>query len=173
MESIFGWFGDIMGWVMGFFPHLLIIRTTHKGVKFVRGSKTVVLEPGLRWYWPLTTEVEIMAVTRQTINLKSQRLTTKDGVQVSVSVVVIYKITDILKSLVETWDYVETIGDSAQAAVVKIITTNDYEKLISEISTRVESALTARMRSKLGLHVERAAFTDFCRTISITTVTGD
>ena len=85
METAFAWLGEIMNWFGKWFPRLLIVRSTHAGVRFRHGKKPEALMPGLRVYWPLVTEVDIIPTARQTHNLPTQALMTSDGKKVVVS----------------------------------------------------------------------------------------
>ena len=91
MESAFAWLNQLIETFYRFFPHILIVRATHGGVKWVRGKNIKPLSPGLHIYWPLTTEVEVLVTARQTLAIPDQVLATKDGKKVVVKTLVVYK----------------------------------------------------------------------------------
>jgi hypothetical protein len=74
MESAFAWLGQLFETFYKFIPHILIVRATHGGVKWVRGRNVKALPSGLHWYWPLTTEVEVIVTARQTLAIPDQVL---------------------------------------------------------------------------------------------------
>ena len=162
MTGLFEWFGSLMERLLSFIPRLGICRAGHAGVKFKRGSIVEKIEPGLYVYWPAVTEVETMPVARQTVNLVTQRLTTKDGVPVIFSLMVVYRIQDIVKAVVETWDFTDTIGDVALEAALHSVLTRTWEELKTNYD-QVQKELTRTVRSALypyGVKVEYAAITD-------------
>jgi Membrane protease subunits, stomatin/prohibitin homologs len=168
MDSAFAWIGQIIEWFGNFIPRLRIIRSTHAGVKYVRGARVIELKPGLHFYWPLTTEVEVIPVARQTHNLVTQTLTTKDNVSVIIGAVVIYEINSIVDALSNNWDVSDTISDVTQMAVVAVVNNWDYIDLRNQLSAKVENELSIETRKQLkpfGVKVLRCGISDFsqCR----------
>ena len=111
MNAAFAWISDFVNLFISFFPHLIIVKKIESGVKFVRGKHVKILKPGLRWYWPLVTEQEVVVVVRQVTNLAPQTLMTKDGKTVIASAVVVYRVSNIEAFLVENHDADEAIGE--------------------------------------------------------------
>lgn len=171
MDSAFAWIGQIMEWFGNFVPRLKLIRRTHGGVKFV-GSKVVELKSGWHFYWPLTTEVEVLPVVRQTHNLVTQTLTTKDDKSVIVGAVVIYEINDVIAAKGESWDIDDTVSDITQLAVLKVVNTWAYDDLKNQLYDKVENELSIETRRQLkpfGIKVIRCGISDFapCRVIRL------
>lgn len=149
---------------------------THRGVRFRRGKIVCVIEPGLYIYWPIVTEVESLPVKRQTVNLPTQTLKTKDNIAVAVNLVVVYEINDIERALVDTWDVEQTIGDIALAADVELVTGNPVEWLTANIAGDVQRELTRRCRSELhpyGVRVVKAFLSDFAEATVIRLLGND
>jgi len=170
MDSAFAWLGDIIQWFGRWIPHLAIIRSTHAGVKFRHGKKAVAMPPGLCFYWPLVTEIEIMPVARCTHNLPTQALMTKDGRKVVVSGVVVYKIKDIVAALARNWDVNDTINDITMCAITDVITKHDFKDIMEHITSEIQMKLTKETRHKLrayGVQVFRTALTDFSTALVI------
>ena len=168
MEAAFAWIGWIFEWLGKLIPRLLIVRSTHGGVKFVGGSKVKELKPGLHVYWPVVTEVEVIPVARQTHNLVTQVLMTKDGKSIVIGAVVIYEINSIVDALSNNWDVSDTISDVTQMAVVNIVNGWDFAELQKELGAKVENELSIETRRQLkpfGVKVIRCGVSDFslCR----------
>lgn len=164
MESAFAWIGWIMEWLGSFVPRIKIVRSTHAGVRFRRGKFASELKPGLHIYWPIVTEVEIIPVARQTHNLPSQSLVTRDGKKVVVGGVVVHAIKDIVAALSNNWDVSDTIDDITMCAITQVITSHDYQYLLTNLTGAVQMELTRVTRRKLsafGVKVYRTALTDF------------
>jgi regulator of protease activity HflC (stomatin/prohibitin superfamily) len=139
MESALGWIGDLVTWLVSWFPHLVVINKTHGGVKFVRGWKTKVLEPGMHWYWPITSDIIEIPVVRQSLELAGQTLTCEDGKTVFISVVLVYEIHDVHEALVDTWDFDETIADIAQKCTSVEVSGHPRELMLKYPEVLVES----------------------------------
>lgn len=174
METALGWLGQVFNAILSCFPHVLIVRATHGGVAWRRGKRIKALQPGLHIYWPLTTEIEVMATARQTGNIPSQVLTTADGKKAVVGVVVVYRINDVVKAFGETnWDVDSTVNDISQAAVVKSIAKYDYKEILGMIGAGTfDTVLTDETRKELGkfgVAIQQCKLTDFaeCRVLKI------
>lgn len=153
-----------MEWLGRLIPQIIIVRKTHAGVKFVRGHRVVELQPGLHWYWPIMTEIEKHPVARQTHNLCTQVMLTKDRQQVVVGGVVVYTITDIGAALSQNWDIDDTVSDITQTAIVDVVTSWTLDELITKLTTDVKKDLTQTTRDALkpyGIRVIKCALTDF------------
>lgn len=172
MDTAFSWIGQIMEWLGKWIPQIQLVRSTHGGVKFIRGWKIKEMKPGLHVYWPITTEVAILPTARQTHNLVTQVMMTKDRQQVVAGGVVVYTITNVVDALSENWDVSDTISDITMTAIVAVLTTWTLEELISKITTDLEKELTTATRDRLkqyGVKVHKCALTDFstCRVLKL------
>lgn len=157
--------GSLVEWILQFFPHLIIVKSTHRAVKFVKGKTLVLVEPGLCWYWPLVTELYLLAVARRTANLPVQRLATHDGRRVIASAYIVYRVIDPVKAVGQTWDFDDTIVDVATGAIASIVTQQDYAATLETLSTDTADTLRKACRSgllKYGVMVSQCRFTDFC-----------
>jgi len=164
MEA-FSWIGQFIEFLLGFFPRIILVRATHAGVKWKRGWKVRAIGPGIHFYWPLMTEVDIIVVARQTLNLPSQVLTTRDMQRVIVGTVIVYRIRDVVEAIGEkNWDVDTTIRDIAQAAIVDVIVKKEFNELYEKIANgSVTEELTKECRKQLykfGVSIERCSIID-------------
>lgn len=159
-----------MNALRAFFPRREIIRHTHMGVKWSLWRKPRAVDPGVRWYWPLITDIEVIPVARQPQATTIQSLTTMDGTEVAVAATVAYRINDVLAAIGEkNYDIDDTIGERIRVAVASIVMGKNYEDLLG---TTVEKELTARCRKQLrpyGVTISSASLTDFttCRPLNL------
>ena len=164
MEAAFAWIGAIADWIGRFVPRFIIVRSTHAGVKFRHGRTPIALRPGLRFYWPLVTEAEVIPVTRQTHTLPTQALLTSDGRRVVVSGIVVYRIKDIVATLARNWDISDTLNDLTMVAITHVVTTHTLDYLLAHLNDEVQEKLTKVTRKKLhayGVSVYWTALTEF------------
>jgi len=165
MGQAFAWIGQLVEWVAGFIPHYIHVKATHMCVMFIR-SKTVVKNPGIHWYLPFWSDPVLYPVKRQTLNLPPQVLTTKDVKEILTSVVVTYEIDDIHKALVDTFDFEDTIRETSQGAVKKVISVKKFDEILKN-QHEIDVELCRRIRSVIrpfGVRVVEAVITDFCKT---------
>lgn len=177
MESLFGLLGEMFEAVLSVIPRLVIVRATHKAVKWRNGKTPVAVNPGLTMYWPLVTEIDQQVVARQVIDLPTQHLCTSDDVSVAVCGFVVYTIKDIVLAIGEkNFDVDDTVSDLARAALVEEITSLSYEDLREGLSGGRDSdlyeSLTQNLHEQLqefGVSVERAGLIEFakCRVIRL------
>lgn len=179
METAFAWLGQIFETLLLLVPRIVIVRATHGGVKWRWGSKVIALPPGLHFWWPLTTEIEILPTARQPNNVPTQVLTTMDKKKVVVGIVVVYRINDVILAFGEkNWDVDSTVNDNAQAAVVSVIAGHTFDDLLSHIGAgTMNGLLTDATRRELrifGVAVQASKLTDFaeCRVLKVMLDTG-
>ena len=117
-------------------PRLTVVTTIEAGVKFVRGSQVKAFGPGLVWHWPLTTEMQVIEVARQPLDVPTKTLTTKDGRQVIASGLVMYRITDVEAYLTRNADTDEAVVESGAAAIYEIVTSKTWRRSRRTRTTR-------------------------------------
>ena len=175
MESAFAWVSQLMEWLASFVPRIRIVRSTHAGVRFKHGKTAVAMKPGVHIFWPIVTEVEIIPVARQTHNLPSQSLLTKDGQQVVIGGVVVYAIKDIVATLSRNWDVNDTINDISMVAITEIITAHDLQYLRDHLNGDIQHQLTqvtGKQLKRYGVRVYKTALTDFSTAFVIKNIGG-
>lgn len=131
-------------------------------LRFGRYSRT--LSPGLHWVAPLYIEQVLTAsVVPDTRDLRSQQLTTLDGVSVTLGVVLLFSVTDVKRFLLDVEDADTVILNATKGAIAGLVSSNTYDDLVSfdvaqEIANDVrDSAL------RFGINIEEVGISDFCR----------
>lgn len=170
MGAAFDWLGDLIRIVITIlWPFWrIIIEKTHGGVKFQFGKKVKPLGPGVHWYWPLWTKVLTIPTVRQTSSLPQQALLTKDNKEVIVGGMIRYRVVDIIKALVETYDPDTAVVEESLAIFCEYITSrtiddiNDREIVNEELTVLVNERL-----SEYGMECLKAQITDFCTCITL------
>ena len=109
MDGALGWISAVAEWFGQFVPRWVVVPTTHGAVKFVRGSRVVLLGPGLHFYWPLVTIFVLHPVAEQTTDLAAQTITTGDGRPALVRAVIAYEIENLETLIARNFDPDDTI----------------------------------------------------------------
>lgn len=169
MATALGWVGELAQFLGSLIPRLLVVKVDSRCLKYVRGSRLVLLDPGLHVYWPLVTELEWCHVVRQVVVHRSHVLETSDGVQVVAAGVTAYRVSDPVRFLAENEDPYSVIDDVAAAAIRQVVVGTPYH-ILGQALPSTDVALTRAARSLLrpfGVQVEYTRLTDLARTRSI------
>jgi len=173
----FNFINDIAQWFADLLPQWELLEPTMGGVKFKPGAKIEKLKPGhIYWYWPVTTKVETIPIKRRTLTF-GQRLTTRDGVSVQCNTVIVFTVTDVIKAIVETTDFDDTIVEIAQKVTVKPIMSRKFDKIIEDMasSNEMRNEVTSSSRTNLrdyGVTVLDGYVCDFTKT-RVISIDGD
>lgn len=173
MDSALGWIGQFIEWIASFIPHYIHVKATHEGVMFTR-AKTIVLKPGIHWYLPFWSEPMLYPIKRQTLNLPPQVFTTTDDKEILASVVVTYEIENIHMALVDTYDFEDTIRETSQGAVKRVLCSKDFGEIKLNFHN-IDIELTRRIRAAIrvfGVRVLGAVITDLGK-VRIFRMVGD
>ena len=163
MTNPFSWIGEIANALGAFVPTWVHLECTDVGVAIKRGDRVRALSPGITWYWPFWTSVYQRPANRQTVNLVTQTLMTRQQKVVAAGCMVRYLIDDAILALVKTNDVDQAIADETVAVMREFVTSRTLDE-IQEDPNKVNTALTFKCRAQLkgyGVYVERAQLTDF------------
>lgn len=178
MEAALAWIGEIFRWLGAFIPRWVVVDTTHGGVKFVRGSNPVAFGPGIQWYWPVTTNMHVYPTARQTANLKTQTILTRDSRTVAVGGMIVYEISDVEKIIAHTFDPDETVKDITMSAIHDVVCMVTMDELLegqrSGVLDRKLKAEAKRELDRYGVKVIKLTLTDLapCRVVKLITSTS-
>lgn len=168
MEAAFAWLGQIFEALLQFVPRRIIVRATERGVKWSLGPEPKEMCPGIRIYWPLISDIEIIIVARQSFNTPHQPLQTRDGVEVVAGGVVVYSIRDVILAIGKSnWSPEDTAQDIVQAVLADVVTSHDHEYILANLNGNIEAEITGKCRKRLrkyGVGVERAGLCAFSST---------
>jgi regulator of protease activity HflC (stomatin/prohibitin superfamily) len=140
MSSLFQWFESIINWFGLFIPRRVIVRKTDRLIKFKWNGDVTEEMPGVRFYWPITTEVEEITVVRQPLNIKPFSLVTKDNIPVVVDATIVYKIIDPVQFISENWDSHTAISEAVSASLRNLLSKKTFKEI--QESEDIEDELT-------------------------------
>jgi regulator of protease activity HflC (stomatin/prohibitin superfamily) len=171
MDSALAWIGQVANWFGQFFPRWIILNTTQGAVKFVRGSRPVILGPGIHWYWPAVTEVKEWIIAMQPVDLPTQTIVTSDGKTVAVGGAVIFRIRDIGPLLTDVWDPDKTIRVMASTVIRDVCSEATWDELRASngaLQRELKRAMGRRLR-RFGVVVITATINEFgpCRVLKV------
>jgi len=166
LETLFHLVYEIVHWCVGWcVPEMFHVEATDEAVK-ISGSKVKVLGPGRHWYHTMLSVIYHANVRRQTLALDDQLLTTQDHKRVRVGGMLVYKVTDIEKWLIDNEDSAEAIAEMAAHALREVIITSTFAEM-QEARSQKRDALTREAQANLGafgVRVEYLRLTTFAET---------
>lgn len=165
LNALLGWMGEIVEWIISFIPRYEIIRINQRGVKFVFGNDAIELDPGLHWYWPWCTEIHVLTVVRDPIEIEPLTLVTKDKVLITIGLIVTIHITDVITYYVDNVNPDKGIKEVAAGTLRDIVIDSNWEDLCktADDGKMLEKRLSGKMGKaleKFGVEVESTRPTD-------------
>lgn len=166
------WLGYLIEWIGKLFPRIQIVKRTHGGVRFVGGKTVKEVKPGVRVYWPIVTDMVLVPTVAQTQNLVSQSIMTKDRHQVVASIMIVFRVRDVIRALTKAEGLNESVDNLCLGSVLEVVSQHTLQELQDGIAGDIEIKLTRTCRKRLrtfGVSVTRAVFTDFttCKTLNL------
>lgn len=145
MTSGLAWLNELMLWIGRWFPRLVLVKATHHAVKFSGPSMTLI-KPGLCWYWPITSSLQLVSMRSRSIETAAQLL----GREV-IAVVVGFTIVDPLAVMSEFAEVFSQLDDRTKSAVARAYTA---EKSSAAIAEEVKGELSGRF-SPHGVTIQK------------------
>ena len=161
--------GQLFQFIASWVPRLIHVDVRHRGVRFVRGLEPVLVEPGLRVYWPLTTELTVWPVISHTLQLDSQSLRTSDGESVELRLRLVYSTDDPVLLLNTLYEPDDSIPDLALGAAAEVVCSHTLEEMFADIQSTNRELLQATRRplGRVGVRVRKAQVASLVRVSAI------
>lgn len=146
------------------FVRLYVVESYEKGILFVDGKFTSVLATGVYTFWKnsISTSVLKVDIRQLSLEISGQEILTRDKAALRVNFNVQYKVTDIVKALVETKDYEKQLYVLVQLALREYMGTLTLDELLERkeaISAFVMTALKDKA-SNIGVELKEAGVRD-------------
>jgi regulator of protease activity HflC (stomatin/prohibitin superfamily) len=134
---MFDFLNKLFDYIMQLIPWFSLVSPDEGGVRiwFIPfcGTYSQKLKPGWYLLWPLIHETRIINVVTQPISLPEQSLDTVDGVTITISGAVQYKIKDALKALLNVQDYDKSLQIIAMKAIKSYVFNKTYKELRDDV----------------------------------------
>lgn len=146
------------------FVRVYAVEAYEKGILFIDGKFTRILDTGVYYFWKNPIGVTVMKTDLRQLQLEvsGQEILTKDKAALRVSFYTQYKVTDIVKALTETKEYEKQLYILMQLALREYIGTLTLDELLEKkeaIATYVLSTLKEKTGS-LGVEVKDCGVRD-------------
>ncbi|MBN2327277.1 MAG: slipin family protein [Candidatus Omnitrophica bacterium] len=126
-----------------------------RGLKYVKGKFTNVLEPGQYWYAPFFVLIRKIDVRPHFITIPGQEVLTSDGVNVKISLAAKYEIQNPAIAVNKVQNYLEALYLELQLALREIAGSMEVDSIIekrSKISEQLMEKIEAKVQD-IGLTV--------------------
>ena len=141
-----------------------IVNQWEKGVHLRFGKFIRVVSPGLKWKLPFFDSILTTAVITQSVNLRSQTVTSLDEKSVVLSSIVRYYIFDVEKFLLGVMHANDVLVDTTQGVIRDIVEETTWENLVG-LTELVTPAVNNQVE-KWGIKVELVSFPDLGQIIT-------
>jgi len=146
------------------YVRMYAVEAYEKGVLWVDGKFSAVLNPGVYAYWKNATVLSVVKAEQrqQQIEISGQEILTKDKAMLRLNVNVLYRMVDIVKAVVDNKDYEKQFYLLVQMALREVVGTLTLDELLDRkdaIATHVLEATRVKA-AELGLEVRSCGVRD-------------
>jgi regulator of protease activity HflC (stomatin/prohibitin superfamily) len=139
-----------------------LIYEYERGVRFTLGKYTGIIEPGLRFVWPIIQSYQRVDIRVKTVDVPDQEAMTKDNISVTINAVIYYKVRNAEKAIIQVEDFYFAISQLAQTTMRNIVGEVDLDDLLSQrekISNKIED-IVDKATDPWGIEVVSVEFKD-------------
>lgn len=134
-----------------------IIRQNNVGLYLLLGKYKKTFDPGLHVRTPLISEVKIVSLAQQPLELDSQTVISKDNAEVHVGVSLTFHVTDAYKYAFENTNSLRSMEQQVRSDVRDIIGKMELNDVLNSAET-INAQLSARIATitdVYGINVDR------------------
>ena len=144
-----------------------VVAVYERAVVLRLGKFSRELQPGFHWVWPFAIEEVLKVnVVPESNDLPAQALTTADGRNIVASAVVVYRVRDVRKLLLETEDAETVLADASRGTIRQHLCRLTWDE-IRQPGSKIDDDLTRAVRSnafRWGIEVLSVMLSDLSRT---------
>jgi membrane protease subunit HflK len=152
---------------------VVVVTDFESGVILRFGRYQRVITPGLHWKIPLAENAIITSTVITTMALRPQTLTTKDDLNIVLSAIVKYNISDVRTYLLDIWDSADVINDLTLGAIRKIVASVDYMDLRGHLIEEEVLNTIKNEASRYGVDIHKVTFSDLGKVRSLRLITNE
>ena len=148
----------------GSFVRKYVVEEYEKGILFRNSRMVKELEPGVYYFWNNEDDIAIETVDtrRCSLEINGQSILTKDKVELRITFMVAYKVTDCVKRIMEIQDFERQLYIAAQLALRELAAKYRVDELL-EVRERLSAETAALLGEKakcLYAEIEEAGIRD-------------
>lgn len=147
----------IVTFIHDFLP-FKIVNQWEEGVHLRNGKFIRVVKPGLNFKVSFFDNIITTPVITQTVNLRSQTVTSKDEKSIVLSSIVRYHVHDVEKFLLGVMHANDVLVDTTQGIIRDIVEDTDWNDLV-DLTNKVLPIVNEQV-NKWGITIELVSFPD-------------
>ena len=140
------------------------IESFEKGILFVDGEMKQTLDAGTYMYWKNAIDISVLKTDMRLINMEipGQEILTKDKAQLRLNFTLQYKVTDIIKALVENKEFEKQLYVIMQLAIREYVGKLTFDELMETKENLSEFVLNdvIAKATELGVEVKSCGLKD-------------
>ncbi len=153
----------LLDWLREVWREILPVAVLHPyegGVQLRLGKAWRVLEGG-HWYWkiPFADEILNEAIVPRTERLTGLATTTNDGKAIGFDAVITYRISDVLKALLDVHDLKDAIADSCAGIIGTELSNRTWGEVIHGDTVDALTAACRKRGWKWGVEIQLVQLT--------------
>jgi len=161
---VMGTFDRIMDWIeytIAYFQFLFVIDQYDMAVVLRFGKYNRTVGPGLHLIYPFGIEEEMYdTVVRTTSYLETQTVTTSDGKAVNITAILVYKIGNIKRWLLEVDDAEDALHDMTYGIISELAETKTWAEVMKPAFMDEVTELVQEEAITWGARVEAVKLSD-------------
>ncbi len=108
------------------------INQYERGILFVMGKYSKVLNPGWHIIWPIFQSCKKIDIRTRAVDVPEQVAITSDNVSIKINAVIYYKVFDAGKALCEVENFHYAVGQLAQTTMRNVVGTVTLDQLLTD-----------------------------------------
>ncbi len=138
------------------------INEYERGVLFVRGKFSKIIEPGWKVVWPIFCSLKKVDVRIKSVDVPEQDAITKDNISIRINAVLYYKIFDAAKSVIAVQNSTNSVGQLAQTTMRNVVGSVSLDELLQQRERLSEEicAIVDKETDPWGVKVENVELKD-------------
>ena len=159
---------DLIVKFIGLFQIYTFVAQYAEGVVLRCGKYHRTVKPGWRWQWPLNIEsVLVDNVVPSTKKLGVQSLHTSDDHHINIQGVLLWKITDIRKVILDVEDADDALTDAATGYISEMVADHTWDEIRApQFARNLKSKIQEQAR-EWGIRVMKVYIADCSKTRAI------
>jgi regulator of protease activity HflC (stomatin/prohibitin superfamily) len=160
-EIVFGFISLIVFGLIILFG-IKVVNEYERGVRFTLGKFSGIMQPGLRFVFPIIQSWERIDIRTKVIDVPKQDCITKDNVSVNVNAVIYFNVADAAKSVLEVEDFAYATSQLAQTTMRDVVGATSLDNVLSqreEISKEIQQ-LVDKATDPWGIKVDSVVLKD-------------
>lgn len=136
------------------------VEAFEQGILFVNGNMERTLGPGKYHFWQNSNTITLLKtdMRQTTADIGGQEVLTKDKAQLRINFTVQYKVTNLVKALVENKDFEKQLYTQMQMALREITGRQTFDELMENKDQIAEKVMAVAMEKAQQLGIELLGF---------------